>query len=162
LRERSGIRLVIIIGVFALLLFLVAYEALSTPGDVNLQNPPTRFTANGSTFSITYIATDQHSREVGLMNRKITNTTSMLFVFPSFGVYSFWMSGVNSSLDIVWLNMSGETGRVVYIAPSIPACNPSVVCPTYTPSQSASWVLEVQGGFCEAHGITIGSEIGFS
>jgi uncharacterized membrane protein (UPF0127 family) len=153
---------VFIIGVALALVSTVVYEASQAPGDVNLPNPPSRFTVNGHSFNLTYVATDEHSREVGLMNREITNATTMLFVFPSPGYYPFWMSGVNSSLDILWLNMSGETGHVVYIASNAPPCKPSFACPNYTPSEPAIWVLEVQGGFSDAHGITIGSLIEFN
>jgi len=144
------------------LISFVAYEILNAPGDVTLPNPPSHFTVNGHTFTLTYIATDEHSREVGLMNKAITNTTTMLFVFPSPGYYAFWMSGVNSSLDIIWLSMNGDRGSAVYIANDVPACNASVLSPNYMPTASASWVLEVQGGFCNKYGVTAGSEIQFN
>ena len=150
------------VAIFVSILALVSYSLLSTPGNVHLANVPTRFTVNGHAFAITYVAADEGSRERGLMNIKVTNTTTMLFVFPSPGEYSFWMSGVNSSLDIIWLSVTGEVGRVVYIAQNVPACNSSLLCPDYQPTSSANYVLETKGGFANANAITVGSEIEFS
>jgi uncharacterized membrane protein (UPF0127 family) len=139
-----------------------AYLVVSTPGTVKLANPPSRFTVNGRTFGITYIAADQASRQAGLMNRKITNATTMLFVFPSPGTYSFWMSGVNSTLDIIWLNVTGDSGTVVYVVRNAPGCNSSVACPVFQPSSPANWVIEAKGGFSEANGVNIGTYIRFA
>jgi uncharacterized membrane protein (UPF0127 family) len=72
------------------------------------------------------------------------------------------MSGVNSSLDIVWLSMNGEVGHVVYIANDVPGCKSSIFCPNYVPTAPAGWVLEVQGGFCNTYGVTVSSDIQFS
>jgi uncharacterized membrane protein (UPF0127 family) len=155
-----GVRFVISVAILIVILSFAAYEIVNTPGSVALANPPTRFTVNGHSFNLTYIATDQHSREVGLMDRKITNATTMLFVFSSPGTYTFWMSGVNSSLDIIWLSTKGDIGRVVYFVRNASVC--SVSCPDYTPSTPANWVLEARGGFSDSNGITLGSEIQFS
>jgi len=34
-------------------------------------------------------------------------------------------------------------------------------CPDYGPSAAANWVLEVKGGFSEAHDIGVGTSIDF-
>jgi uncharacterized membrane protein (UPF0127 family) len=140
----------------------LAYTVATTPGTVTLPNPPSSFTVDGRAFGITYIASDQNSRETGLMGRRITDTTTMLFVFPSPGTYSFWMSNVNSTLDIIWLNVTGHVGTVVYVVRNAPTCGPSFLCPSYRPTAPANWVIEAKGGFAEANGITIGTTVRFS
>jgi uncharacterized membrane protein (UPF0127 family) len=143
------------------LLSYVAYSFATTPGPVSLPNPPSSFTVDGRTFGITYVASNQSSRESGLMDKRVTNSTTMLFLFPSPGRYSFWMSHVNSSLDIVWLNVTGRAGRVVYILAGAPGCDSSILCPVYQPPVPANWVLEAKGGFCESNGVRVGADIEF-
>jgi len=141
--------------------FYIVYAISTTPGTVSLTSPPSSFTVNGRTFGITYIAASQSSRETGLMNTKITNSTTMLFLFPSFGKYSFWMSNVNSSLDIIWLNVSGRIGDVVYVVRDAPGCSSSVSCPVYQPTSPANWVIEAKGGFSAHNGVVVGTTIHF-
>ncbi len=156
-----GPRQILAIAVVVAVVSYIAFSELSNPGNVVLANPPSYFTVNGHTYGITYLATDQSERQTGLMNRKVTNITTMLFVFPSPGSYSFWMSNVNSSLDIVWLNVTGNVGRVVYLVSNAPGCNSGAFCPTYDPGSKANWVLEAKGGFAESNGVSIGSSIVF-
>ena len=140
----------------------VIYAIEATPGSVYLPNPPTRFTVNGRSFVITYIATDERAREAGLMNRRVTNTTTMLFAFPTPGQHGFWMKDVNSSLDIIWLDVNGSTGRVVYVVPSVPPCvSPINDCPVYENTTPSNWMIEAKGGFSEENGIEVGSVILF-
>jgi uncharacterized membrane protein (UPF0127 family) len=123
---------------------------------------PTSFTANGRTFSITYTASTESEREHGLMNTKITNTTVMLFAWPKAGTYSFWMYQTNSSLDIIWVNATGSTGKVVYEALGAPPCYNSASCAVYTPTSPANYVFEAKAGFAEANGLQMGTVLNFS
>jgi uncharacterized membrane protein (UPF0127 family) len=138
------------------------YVFLSSPASANVASTPTRFTVNGRTFDITYVATNETEWEAGLMNKKITNTTTMLFIFPRLAVYPFWMYHVNSSLDIIWLNVTGNEGNVVYIAADVPGCSLPIGCPNYTPTSNANYVIEAAGGFSVANGIGTGTTIRFS
>ena len=117
---------------------------------------------NGRTFSITYVATTEGQRETGLMNRRITNSTTMLFVFPQSGIYSFWMYDTNSSLDIIWISASGGAGKVVYLVPGAPSCFLPVGCPSYTPTAAANYVIEAAAGFVAANNVSVGTTIQFS
>ncbi len=154
-------------GFFALLVAaaVVSSAALSVYGSapaVILPNPPTTFAANGRTFGITYIAANQSAWERGLMDRRVDKSTTMLFVFPAPRVYSFWMSNVNSSLDIVWLDVNGSSGRVVFVVPDAPGCSSPVACPVYTPWAIANRVIEAEGGFAAANGIGVGTNVTFA
>lgn len=123
----------------------------------------TSFSVNGKTFKITYIADNQSSITKGLMDTKVTNTTTMLFVFQSAGYYPFWMYNVNSSLDIMWVNLSNgtNTGVFAFLALDSPPCHISVECTTYTPNVKANLVLEAKGGFAAANGIEVGTLVTF-
>lgn len=144
-----------------MVLFAAGYIFFGSPRQVNPSSVPSHFVVNGRTFGITYVATNDSQWQAGLMNKKVTNTTFMLFVFPSSAVYSFWMHNVNASLDIIWINATGTSGRVVYIAADTPGCSLPVGCPNYTPSSAANYVIEAKGGFAGANGLVVGTTIQF-
>lgn len=148
------------VAAVALAAVLVGYTLYSmsiVPG--NVASTPTSFSVNGRTYEFTYIATTQAEREAGLMNKTITNTTTMLFAFPSFGEWSFWMYNTYSSLDMIWVN--GTSGRVVYLVTSAQPCFDRSACAVYTPSASADYVIEAKAGFAAANGIAVGTTISF-
>ncbi len=140
---------------------VAAYIFLGTPGDAQLASVPTHFSVNGKSFVITYVATTHVQRESGLMNRKVTNTTTMLFVFPSPGAYQFWMYDTNTSLDIIWVNVANDTGLVVGLVKGAQPCYDSFACSRYGPTSPANYVIEARAGFAATNGIDTGSVIQF-
>jgi uncharacterized membrane protein (UPF0127 family) len=151
----------LIAALIAVAVVLAVFSYSAIPGSVNT-GLPSRFTANGRTFSITFTASTEPQREHGLMNSKITNTTIMLFAWPSAGTYSFWMYQTNSSLDIIWISANNGTGRIVYEALGAPPCYDSSSCPDYTPTSPANYALEVKAGFAEENGLQVGTILNFS
>ena len=148
-----------VVIMFAVL--LVGYELYTisqVPGSVT-SPVPTSFTVNGKTYAFTFIATTQAEREAGLMNREVTNTTTMLFAFPSFGEWSFWMYDTNTSLDMIWVN--GSSGQVVYLVTSAEPCYNGASCAIYTPTAQANYVIEAKAGFAADNGVAVGSTIHF-
>jgi uncharacterized membrane protein (UPF0127 family) len=123
---------------------------------------PSKFTASGKTFQITDFATTSDQRAKGLMNRVVSNTTIMLFVFPQPGQYSFWMLNTNTSLDMIWVDTTGGAGRVVYVVSSAQPCYVASSCAVYTPSAPSNYVLEAKAGFANTSGIGVGTAIQFS
>jgi uncharacterized membrane protein (UPF0127 family) len=155
-------RNLIAIGLLALLLAIAAYATLGMPGSVASPVPST-FTVNGKTYAFTYVATDNAQRAAGLMNKRVTNTTTMLFAFPEMGTYQFWMHDTNTSLDMIWIDATGSVGRVVYVYADAQPC--SLTCPNYPTSSSANYVanyvIEAKAGFAEANRIQVGTQIQF-
>jgi uncharacterized membrane protein (UPF0127 family) len=156
LQLSSRVLVVVVVAIAALLVGYTLYTLSLVPGTVT-SPVPTSFTVSGKTYTFTYIATTQAEREAGLMNKKVTNTTTMLFAFPSFGEWSFWMYDTNTSLDMVWVN--GSSGQVVYIVTSAQPCYDSGSCSIYTPTSSANYVIEAKAGFASANGIAVGTTI---
>ena len=155
-------RLSIVAALTIPLVLVAAYGILTqttTVGSANVHY--SGFAVNGRTFPLTYLATNQSEREKGLMNTKITSATTELFVFPTADYYPFWMFDVNSSLDIIWINATGNTGRVVYLVQNVPGCTVSFLCANYQPTAKANFVLEAEGGFAEANSISTGTVITF-
>lgn len=157
-------RSLIAVALIALLLAIAVYTMLGTSGSVT-SPVPSKFTANGKTYVFTYTATDNAERRAGLMNKQVTNATTMLFAFPAMGTYPFWMYDTNTSLDMIWINATGNTGRVVYVYADAQPCYSSS-CPNYPTSSSAyyvaNYVIEAKAGFAAANGIEVGTQIQFS
>jgi uncharacterized membrane protein (UPF0127 family) len=119
------------------------------------------FTVGSKTFKLTYVATNSSALAKGLMGVKVTSSTFELFVFPTAGTYPFWMYGVNSSLDIMWVDTppGSDSGTFVYLALDAPPCHVSVTCDTYQPTAQANYVIEAQAGFAAANGIAVGTAV---
>jgi len=149
------------IAAAALLVAYAIYESTNVPGTVT-SPVPSKFTVNGKTYTFTYIATTYSERLEGLMNREVINTTTMLFAFPYFSEWQFWMLDTNTSLDMIWVNATGNSAHVVYVVTSAQPCYDSNTCTVYTPPSPANYVIEARAGFASVNGITIGASINFS
>jgi uncharacterized membrane protein (UPF0127 family) len=147
-----------VVAVSALLVGYTLYTLSIVPGTVT-SPVPASFAVNGKTYAFTYIATTQAERQTGLMNKKVTNATTMLFAFPSYGAWQFWMYDTNTSLDMIWVD--GSSGQVVYVVTSAPPCYDSSACAIYTPGAPANYVIEAKAGFAAANGIVVGTTINF-
>lgn len=102
------------------------------------------------------IAANQSQRDYGLMNREhLDPDRGMLFVYEEEGYHSFWMKNTLIPLDIIWINSSQE---IVYIERNAQPCT-SDYCPLIDPWESASYVLEINGGLCDKYGINVGDKV---
>ncbi|MBX4216008.1 DUF192 domain-containing protein [Candidatus Parcubacteria bacterium] len=76
----------------------------------------------------------------------------MLFVFDTPDKYGFWMKDMNFPLDIIWLD---ELGKVIYMKKdALPSSYPE----SFGPALPAKYVLEVNAGFAEQHGLMEGDQ----
>jgi uncharacterized membrane protein (UPF0127 family) len=152
---------VIAVAAVVAVVFIAGYEVyiLSLPTGAVTTGVPSSFTVDGKTYTFNYTATTQPERAKGLMNTTVTSSTTMLFAFPSYGIWSFWMYDTNTSLDMIWLNATGSTAKVVYLVTGAPPCYNSGACAIYTPGSAANYVIEARAGFASANGISVGSTI---
>ena len=150
--------LVAVVAVAAVLVVYAVYVSTIGPGTVT-SPVPSSFTVNGRTYAFTYIATTPAEREAGLMNRRVTNATTMLFAFPSSGLWAFWMYDTNTSLDMIWVSAAGDSAQVVYLVTSAQPCYNSAACTVYSPTSPANYVIEAKAGFAAANGIVVGTDI---
>ncbi len=161
----NRVKLLVMVVVLVPLILLAAETLLydSAPVASSPNAHFTSFSVGRKTFELTYLATNQSALAKGLMGAKVTDSTTELFVFPSAGYYSFWMYGVNSSLDIMWVDASpgSDTGTFVYLALDAPPCHLSFVCTNYDPTARADYVIEAKAGFAAANGITVGTPVTF-
>jgi len=97
--------------------------------------------------------------EKGLSGRaSMPADRGMLFVFDRESPWGFWMKDMRFPLDIIWFD---SNRRVVHIEQNLPPCTPQD-CPVYVPLASALYVLEVNAGFVEAHGVILGDTFNFA
>ncbi len=151
----------VVVVLVATLVAYAVYASTAGPGAVTGE-VPSGFVVNGRPYTFTYVATTPQERAHGLMNTKITNSTTELFAFPSSGEWQFWMYDTNTSLDIIWVNAVGSSGSVVYVVTSAQPCFDSGSCAVYTPSAPANYVIEAQAGFAAANGISAGAGLTFT
>ncbi|MFA5411984.1 MAG: DUF192 domain-containing protein [Candidatus Micrarchaeia archaeon] len=101
------------------------------------------------------VADSMGELEQGLMFREsLPEDEGMLFVFQQPGTYAFWMKNTLIPLDAIYMDANGTIVDIIQMDSCI-----SDPCPTYPPDAEALYVLEVNKGFSERHGITEGGRI---
>ncbi len=101
------------------------------------------------------MAEDAFSQERGLMYRTwLPENGGMLFLFEKEEYRSFWMKNTRLSLDILFIDAGGIINTIhPYTIPYSEASLPS--------NAPAQYVLELNAGFCENHGIREGMQISY-
>ena len=108
---------------------------------------------NGETLALE-IAASPAARTDGLSHRtSLAPRHGMLFLFPSAGIYPFWMKDTLIPLDIIWL----DNHRIVDIT-TLEIEEGSLI-PQYTPSAAADAVIELNKGEAHELGLTKGDSI---
>jgi|CZKP01.1.fsa_nt_gi uncharacterized membrane protein (UPF0127 family) len=101
------------------------------------------------------IANNESSRWLGLMFRKhMDDYDGMLFIFPAEEMLSFWMHETYIPLDMVFVNTAK---KIVTIHRNTQTLSDQ----SYPSTAPATYVIEVNSGFCAAHNINEGDRITF-
>ena len=101
-------------------------------------------------------ATDEQSREYGLMNRrKIPDRQGMLFLYPEPGTHAFWMKDTLVSLDMVFFKADGT---IVYIHPDAVPLDLTAIAPSPDRHDICA-VLELAGGQAAAAHLKAGDRM---
>jgi uncharacterized membrane protein (UPF0127 family) len=112
---------------------------------------------NGVTVEVT-MATNPFQWKEGLMNMDyLRENTGMLFIFEADDRHAFWMRNMSFAIDIIWIDSSL---KVVDITREALPCREKL-CPSYSSSVPAKYVLEVPAGFAKKNLIKIGSKVVF-
>jgi hypothetical protein len=107
------------------------------------------------------IAKTASERKKGLSGRdSLPLNQGVLFVFEQSGTYGFWMKDMKFAIDILWLD---ESKKIVDIAQSVPTepDKKDKEFTIYKPSQNAKYVLEINAGLSQLHGLQIGDQANF-
>ncbi|MGZ4884009.1 MAG: DUF192 domain-containing protein [Halobacteriota archaeon] len=124
--------------------------------DSNSLTPTHYLVTIGGTTVYAEAANTPAEHEMGLMNRTYLNENAgMLFVFPTEQKQSFWMKNMRISLDIIFITTDKHV-RDVYR--SVPLCTTDP-CVLYASNAPITYVLEVNAGFSEQHGVASGDTV---
>jgi len=112
-------------------------------------------TASGNRLRVqAEVARTDDERERGLMfRRKLAPEAGMLFVMPGDRDWTFWMKNTLIPLDLVFADKDGRVVGVVEDARPLDESSRKAG----TPSR---YVLEVNGGWCQKHGVGVGATLG--
>lgn len=158
-----------IFGLFLLIVVLVVFFKPFTSGVFFI---PTQATPSASLRGTTRvvagdliidakIASKPSDRKKGLSGLdSLPLSSGMLFVFDKSGPYVFWMKDVKFSIDIIWID---ENMRIITIAPyAAPEKGKSDDELTlYKPTAPAKYVLEINAGLSNLHGLKVGDLVDF-
>jgi uncharacterized protein len=113
-------------------------------------------TARGASHAVAIeVARSDEERARGLMHRRqLAPDAGMLFLFDESSVHHFWMKDTLVPLDMIFI---GEDGRIVGI---VEWAVPGDLSPR-SASGPSRYVLEVNGGWAEAHGVATGDRVRF-
>jgi uncharacterized protein len=101
------------------------------------------------------IADTPASREYGLMFRKqVDEDAGMIFVFKAPQHLEFWMKNTVIALDMIFADSNGKIVGIVRNAEPFSEAIDSV-------DGDSQYVLEVNGGFCDRHGVKPGDKLRF-
>lgn len=101
------------------------------------------------------IVDDSAEMQKGLSGREsLDENEGMLFVFSQAGQPTFWMKDMKFPIDIIWI----QNDEIVDIAPNLPVVAGEFLS-TYEPKEPANYVLEVNAGFVDEHGIKVGDKV---
>ena len=104
------------------------------------------------------IASDPHSREIGLMYRdSLAENKGMIFIFDKSDEVGFWMKNVRIPLDMLFVSHS----KIVKVEKDVPICK-NDPCSVYTSDAAVDSVIELKDGFCDKYNIKAGQTIEFS
>ncbi len=102
------------------------------------------------------IARDESKRERGLMYReKMAENQGMWFIFDAEEPRSFWMKNTIISLDMIFVNGKNEIVTIHKYT------NPYSEDP-FSSTRPAQFVLEVNAGFADKYGVSVGDRIAWS
>ena len=110
-------------------------------------------TASGARHPVRVeVAVTEDEQRRGLMQRRHLGVDDgMLFVFPSETRQSFWMHDTLLPLDMLFVRSDGRVAGIVENA------EPLTDTPRGVQARSR-YVLEVNGGWCAAHGVAAGDQ----
>lgn len=152
-------------GIAGLVLVLITTSACSQPPSSSAQElatQPARIISADRVVNIGIeVARTEAQQRTGLMDRtSLADDAGMLFVYRSErpATSGFWMYQTLIPLDIAYLSADGEIRAIRSMVP----CPPEETCPVYRAGQPFSAALEMNKGFFERYGVSVGDRVEWS
>lgn len=132
--------------------FILLIICLALPGFKQTHASEPQLILNGQTFMIE-LAVSAEERSLGLQHRtQLAANAGMLFVYSQPHMANFWMKNTHIPLDILFFNDAAE---LVHYHDHVPPCK-AMPCPQYPSLQPIHYVLELNAGMRQKHGISLG------
>jgi uncharacterized membrane protein (UPF0127 family) len=148
--------LILLLIVFAVI--LVLYFALDIPGKTKVEEDLNVAIFENKQILQLEIAKTHEQRTTGLMHREsLEENSGMLFIYGSEQQLTFWMKNTLIPLDMIFLN-SNKT--IVHIIKNAQPCVEEP-CKVYPSENPAIYVIEVNAGYTDKHGILKGQKVEF-
>ncbi len=87
---------------------------------------------------------------------------AMLFVYEEDNPRTFWMPDMHFPLDMVWIRSDCTVDGVTSDVPNPPLDTPRDQLPRYPSTGPVRFILEINAGQAEEHGIGPGSRVRFA
>lgn len=101
---------------------------------------------------------DEMNRGLGYRD-SLEKDNGMLFIYPEPVIPTFWMKGMRFNLDFVWI----YEGVVVEITENVLSpINEEDQLPLIRPKELVNWILEVNAGWVEENGVSVGDIVRFN
>lgn len=145
---------VVAFGLFLLsLLFFLGERWVSVVRDLWQQEMPVRVQV-GSVSVLAQVADTREEWRQGLANTtSLGEREGMLFVFQEEGFHRIWMRDMEYPLDLIFID---NNLTVIDIVENV---QPDSYPNTFTSSEPARFVLEVNAFFAEAFDVSVGDEV---
>ena len=109
------------------------------------------------------LAVSSEERVQGLSGRPSLGTDrAMLFVYEEDGPRTFWMPDMHFPLDMIWIRSDCIVDGVTSDVPNPPVDTPRDQLPRYPSSGPVRFILEINAGQADAHGIVPGAPVQFA
>lgn len=117
----------------------------------------------GDVVYVVDLAVSAEERVQGLSGRPSLGVDrAMLFVYEEDRPRTFWMPDMRFPLDMVWIRSDCVVDGVTSDVPNPPVDTPRDELPRYASSGPVRFILEVNAGQAEAHGIVPGAPVRFA
>lgn len=135
------------------------FSTISTETPTPSPNPRKTMSIGSYTFEVE-VASNQEERKRGLSGRtSLEKNTGMLFVFEKQNTRpSFWMKGMEISIDIVWIDNDKVVQLNTDVAPD-PKDTADDKLRLYTPNQPIDYVVELLSGTVKAEKVRVGDKV---
>ncbi len=142
----------VLASVICLLTFLSGCDNKPPPtGPINQNLPTTKLQIGGRQFTLE-IASDDRTRQVGLMSRKsMQQDHGIIFVFPDERRLSFWMDQTLIPLDIIYVDRDGEVVSIHSMKP--------LDLRQVTSARPAMYAIELNEGAAQRAGVKPGDRL---
>ncbi|OGM20595.1 hypothetical protein A2714_02770 [Candidatus Woesebacteria bacterium RIFCSPHIGHO2_01_FULL_38_9] len=114
-----------------------------------------KITINDTTIFVELAKSPQEKQKGLSGTRALPEDHGMLFVFEDNSIPSFWMKDMLISLDLIWITDTKIVQIDAKVNPPLTG-SPDSQLILYSPPVPIDYVLEVNAGFAEKHGIKMG------